>query len=61
VASRGGYVTLEYRPGFSLKRIRVHVPRDLRDGSILRIQGMGRSNPVKKAGDLYLHVAISPS
>jgi len=61
VAARGGYVTLEYRPGFSLRRIRVHVPQNLRDGSILRIQGMGRSNPAKKAGDLYLHVAISTS
>lgn len=61
VASRGGYVTLEYRPGFSLKRIRVHVPQNLRDGAILRIQGMGRSNLAKKTGDLYLHVAISPS
>ena len=61
VAERGGYVTLEYRPGFSLKRIRVHVPQNLHNGSILRVQGMGRSNPAKKAGDLYLHVSISPS
>lgn len=61
VASRGGYVTLEYRPGFSLKRIRVHVPQNLRDGSVLRIPGMGRSNLARNTGDLYLHVAISPS
>jgi DnaJ-class molecular chaperone len=61
VATRGGYITLEYRPGFSLKRIRVHVPHNLRNGTVLRIQGMGRSNLARRSGDLYLHIAISPS
>jgi curved DNA-binding protein len=61
IASSGGYVTLEYRPGFTLRRIRVKIPNNILAGTILRIQGMGRSNFTKKGGDLYLHVAIEPS
>jgi curved DNA-binding protein len=60
-AVAGGYVTVEYRPGFTLRRIRVKIPKDMPDGTVLRILGMGRSNFMKKRGDLYLHVDIEPS
>jgi len=61
IADKGGYITLEYRPGFQTKRIRVHIPRHLRSGTILRIKGMGRRNLKKNAGDLYLLVRIDSS
>lgn len=61
IAQRGGSITLEYKPGFSLRRIKVHIPQDTQPGTVLRVPGMGRSNLARTAGDLYLHVAISPS
>jgi DnaJ-class molecular chaperone len=61
IAESGGYVSLDYRPGFTLRRIRVKVPMKIQAGNILRIQGMGRSNFLKKRGDLYLLVVIEPS
>lgn len=57
----GGYVTLDYRPGLIKRSIRVKIPRNTTEGMVLRIQGMGRRNPMKKAGDLYLHVDIESS
>lgn len=60
IALRGGHITIEYRPGFSKRRIRVSVPQNIRQGTILRIEGMGRKNLANKSGDLYLHVDISP-
>jgi curved DNA-binding protein len=60
-AAAGGNFTLEYRPGFTLRRIRVKVPENVQTGTVLRIQGMGRSNFMKKSGDLYLVVEIEGS
>ena len=59
IAHRGGYITLEYKPGFNPKQIKVHIPQNIQSGTVLRVQGMGRTNFAKKAGDLYLHVAVS--
>jgi DnaJ-class molecular chaperone len=61
IAAIGGYVTLEYRPGLIKRTIRVKIPKNTLPGMILRVQGMGRPNPAKKAGDLYLHVDIESS
>lgn len=61
IALAGGYVTLEYRPGLFKRSIRVKIPRNTIGGMVLRIQGMGRRNPMKMAGDLYLHVNIGSS
>ncbi|MFY9399633.1 MAG: DnaJ domain-containing protein [Desulfomonilia bacterium] len=58
IASSGGSVTIEYRPGFSKRRIKVSIPRGSKPGTVLKLSGMGRKNPAKKAGDLYLHVDI---
>ncbi len=58
IASSGGSVTIEYRPGFSKRRIKVSIPRGSKPGTVLKISGMGRKNPARKAGDLYLHVDI---
>ncbi|MGC9323989.1 MAG: DnaJ domain-containing protein [Desulfomonilia bacterium] len=58
VAMRGGQITIEYRPGISTRRIRVKIPRTTRPGTVLKVQGMGRRNLMKRAGDLYLHVDI---
>jgi curved DNA-binding protein len=58
IASGGGHVTIEYRPGFSRKRIKVNIPEGMKPGTTLRIPGMGRKNLSNKAGDLYLHVSI---
>jgi DnaJ-class molecular chaperone len=60
-SAAGGYITLEYRPGFARRKIRVKIPGNTRQGMVLRVQGMGRSNPMKRVGDLYLHVAIESS
>ena len=54
-------MTLDYRPGLIKRSIRVKIPRNTTEGMVLRIQGMGRRNPMKKAGDLYLHVDIESS
>ncbi len=59
IASHGGYITIEYRPGFRMSRIRVRIPPGTKSGTVLRIAGMGRKNFRKKAGDLYLHMDIS--
>lgn len=61
IASSGGHVTIEYRPGFSKRRIKVSIPQSIRPGTVLRIAGMGRRNPANKSGDLYLHVDIDSS
>ncbi len=61
IASSGGYITIEYRPGFSKRRIKVSIPQSIRPGSVLRIAGMGRKNPANRSGDLYLHVDIESS
>jgi DnaJ-class molecular chaperone len=60
-AESGGHICLDYRPGFIMRRIRVKVPKNIQGGNILRIPGMGRSNLLKKRGDLYLHVVIDGS
>jgi curved DNA-binding protein len=59
IASGGGHVTIEYRPGLSRKRIKVSIPEHTRTGTTLRIPGMGRRNLANKSGDLYLHVSIA--
>ena len=61
IASNGGYITIEYRPGFSKRRIKVSIPQSIKSGTVLRIAGMGRRNPSNKSGDLYLHVDIESS
>ncbi len=61
ISSSGGYITIEYRPGFSRRRIRVSIPQGIKSGATLRINGMGRKNLANKSGDLYLHVDIEPS
>lgn len=61
IAKSGGFVTLEYRPGFALRKIRVKIPRNIQHGAVLRVQGMGRKNFREKRGDLYLHVDIESS
>ncbi|MCU0575916.1 MAG: DnaJ domain-containing protein [Desulfobacterota bacterium] len=61
IAVTGGYMTLEYRPGLLKRGIKVKIPRNTTSGMVLRIQGMGRKNPLRKAGDLYLHVDIGSS
>ena len=58
-ASSGGSVTIEIRPGFRRKRLKVKLPKNLKADTILRIQGQGRRNFAKRSGDLYLHVSIS--
>jgi DnaJ-class molecular chaperone len=59
IADGGGHITIEYRPGFSKKRIKVSIPERTKPGTTLRIPGMGRKNFTDKAGDLYLHVSIA--
>ena len=61
IASQGGHITIEYRPGFSLRRIRVSIPKSITKGTVLRVAGMGRTNFRKRSGDLYLHVDIASS
>lgn len=61
IASGGGTITIEYRPGFSKRRVRVGIPRRTAPGTVLKLAGMGRANLAKRAGDLYLHVDIDSS
>jgi DnaJ-class molecular chaperone len=61
LAHTGGYVTMEYRPGLLKRTIRVTIPRNTTQGTVLRVQGMGRRNPAGAAGDLYVHVDIEGS
>jgi DnaJ-class molecular chaperone len=61
IAAIGGYITIEYRPGFVKRQIRIKVPSNTQQDMVLRVQGMGRPNFTKKAGDLYLHVDIELS
>lgn len=59
LASSGGSVTIDIRPGFRRKRLKVKLPQNLKPDTVLRIQGQGRRNFAKRSGDLYLHVSIS--
>jgi DnaJ-class molecular chaperone len=52
---------MEYRPGLLKRTIRVTIPRNTTQGTVLRVQGMGRRNPAGAAGDLYVHVDIEGS
>lgn len=61
IAMLGGYITVEYRPGFTKRRIKVKIPQNTRQGTMLRVQGMGRPNFSKNSGDLYLQVDIESS
>jgi len=61
IAENGGYVTLEYRPGFLTRRIKVKIPPGTRNGTVLRVPGMGRKGIVNSSGDLYLHIDIGSS
>jgi len=61
IVSQGGYITIEYRPGFSMRRIRISIPKSMKPGTVLKVAGMGRKNFRKTAGDLYLHVDIASS
>ncbi len=44
--------------GFHKRLFRVHVPPGVRDGTVLRLAGMGRQTRSKSRGDLYLRVKI---
>jgi len=59
IAQSGGHITIEYRPGFTRKRIRVSIPEGIRAGTTIRMPGMGRRNLANRSGDLYLHVSIA--
>jgi DnaJ-class molecular chaperone len=61
IAAHGGHITIEYRPGFSMRRIKISIPKKIKSGTVLRIAGMGRKNFRQKAGDLYLHADIASS
>ncbi len=61
IALRGGHITVEYKPGFSPKRIQVGIPPNIKNGTVLRLSNVGRKNPAGKAGDLYLHVEVISS
>ncbi|HPC46402.1 MAG TPA: DnaJ domain-containing protein [Deltaproteobacteria bacterium] len=61
ISSEGGYVTVEYRRGLARHSLRVKIPPCTGDKTVLRVRGMGRKNPLRKAGDLYLHVSIEGS
>lgn len=61
IAVTGGSITLEYRPGFIKRTIRVKIPPNMKKGMVLRVPGMGRPNLSKRTGDLYLQVDIAAS
>lgn len=44
--------------GFQKRLFRVHVPPGIRDGSTLRLPGMGRQEGPGRRGDLYLKVRV---
>jgi len=58
IAIQGGYITVEYRPGFLSRRIKVKIPANTRKGTTLRVPKMGRKGLGNKSGDLYLHIDI---
>jgi hypothetical protein len=45
--------------GFKKRIIKVIVPSGVKEGSMLRLKGMGKITPEGKRGDLYLKVAIT--
>lgn len=47
------------REGLRHKNILVKVPPGVRDGTVLRLQGLGRKTPDGRRGDLYLEVKVS--
>jgi curved DNA-binding protein len=42
------------------KKIRVNLPKSLRDGTRIRLKGQGRGSPSGRSGDLYLNIHIDP-
>jgi curved DNA-binding protein CbpA len=45
--------------GFQKRMIRVKVPPGVKDGSKLRLKGLGKITPDGQRGDLFLKVAIA--
>ena len=45
--------------GFKKRIVKVIVPSGVKEGSMLRLKGMGKITPEGKRGDLYLKVAIT--
>ncbi len=42
------------------KKVRVNLPKGLRNGTRMRLKGQGRRAPSGRAGDLYLNIHIDP-
>ncbi len=59
LAAKGGHITIDYKPGFKNRRIKIRIPRNITEGAVLRLAGMGRKNFGSHSGDLYLHLDIS--
>jgi DnaJ-class molecular chaperone len=59
LASDGGGIVFEYRPGFYQKKLKVHIPEKSYDGMILKLDKMGRKGVAGKSGDLYLKLTVS--
>jgi hypothetical protein len=58
-AERGVMKLINLPWGFHSRLIKVRIPPKTREGSILRLKGMGREAPGGTRGDLYLTVTIS--
>ena len=56
-ADMGGEKPVVVKNGWHRRKLMVKVPAGVKDGTNIRLKGMGRKNG-KEAGDLYLQVKI---
>ncbi len=57
-AHAGTTKIVNLRSGFQKQMYRVRVPGGMKDGSLLRLRGLGRKNQSGEPGDLYLEVRV---
>jgi membrane associated rhomboid family serine protease len=57
-ASTGATKTLNIPSGFQKRLYRIKIPQGVKDGSRLRLRGLGRKSPGGETGDLYLDIQV---
>ncbi len=58
-AVSGGEKEITYQRGNQTKRLMVKIPKGVKEGTRIRLKGMGHVQG-NKSGDLYLHVRLKP-
>jgi len=59
-AHRGTWKMVNIPRGFQKKMFRIHIPGQIKDGTILRLKGLGKNRRSNQRSDLFLKIEIVP-